>query len=61
MNEPWDRMRDKDNKLEPMKAFNLFNEYLLMDKPRSMKVLCKKLGLKPNYLRQLHNYSSTWN
>ena len=58
--EIWDRMRDKEGKLEPIKAFTLFNEYLLMDKPRSMKVLCEKLGLKPNYIRQLHSYSSKW-
>lgn len=61
MSEPWERQRDENGKLEPIQAFEYFNEYLLMDKPRSMKVLCDRLGKKNSYLRQLHSYSSTWN
>ena len=61
MSEVWDRQRDDNGKLEPINAFEYFNEYLIMDKPRSMRVLCRKLGKKPSYIRQLHSYSSTWN
>ena len=61
MPEPWERQRDENGKLEPIAAFEYFSEYLLMDKPRSMKVLCKRLGKKDGYIRQLHTYSTTWN
>ena len=59
MPEPWERQRDENGKLEPIAAFEYFSEYLLMDKPRSMKVLCKRLGKKDGYIRQLHTYSTT--
>ena len=61
MPEPWERQRDENGKLEPIKAFEYFNAYLTMDKPRSMKVLCERLGKKEGYLRQLQKYSSIWN
>ena len=61
MPEPWERQRDENGKLEPIKAFEYFTEYLTMDKPRSMRVLCERLGKKDGYIRQLHAYSSTWN
>ena len=61
MPEPWERQRDESGRLEPIQAYEYFSEYLTMDKPRSMKVLCRILGKKDGYIRQLHAYSTTWN
>ena len=61
MPEPWERQRDESGRLEPIQAYEYFSEYLTMDKPRSMKVLCRILGKKEGYIRQLHAYSTTWN
>ena len=61
MSEPWERQRDESGRLEPIQAYEYFSEYLTMDKPRSMKVLCKILGKREGYIRQLHAYSTTWN
>lgn len=61
MPEPWERQRDENGKLEPIAAYGYFSEYLIMDRPRSMRVLCERLGKKEGYIRQLHAYSSTWN
>ena len=61
MPEPWERQRDESGRLEPIQAYEYFSEYLTMDKPRSMKVLCKILGKREGYIRQLHAYSTTWN
>ena len=61
MAELWERQRDESGRLEPIQAYEYFSEYLTMDKPRSMKVLCKILGKREGYIRQLHAYSTTWN
>ena len=61
MAELWERQRDESGRLEPIQAYEYFSEYLTMNKPRSMKVLCKILGKKEGYIRQLHAYSTTWN
>ena len=61
MAELWERQRDESGRLEPIQAYEYFSEYLTMDKPRSMKVLCRILGKKDGYIRQLHAYSTTWN
>ena len=61
MAELWERQRDESGRLEPIQAYEYFSEYLTMNKPRSMKVLCKILGKREGYIRQLHAYSTTWN
>lgn len=61
MTELWERQTNKEGKKEPVKGFEYFTEYCLMDKPRSMKVLCKQLGKRTGYIRQLEEYSRIWN
>lgn len=61
-NEIWERQRHPETgRLEPIKAYRYFNEYLLMSHPRSLTKLCEIVGKDSGYVRQLEKYSSTWN
>lgn len=54
----WDNRIEVEGKTEPIKAFNLFQDYLLLGKGRNLKTVAENNGRRLYYIQRL---SSRWN